>query len=77
MEDSDGAYPRDSLSHLIGKCLEEVLPGSGDKVSQHSTKSSGGKKTQTWAPWVSASKRGDDLRSVVRGSGSIAPVKFR
>lgn len=77
MENSDGAYQRDSLSHLIGKRLEEVLPGSGDKVPQHGTKSSGEKMTQNWAPWVSASKREDDLRSMVRSSGSIAPVKVR
>jgi hypothetical protein len=34
MENSDGAYPPDSLSNLIGKSLEEVLPGRGDKVLQ-------------------------------------------
>jgi hypothetical protein len=77
MENSNGAYPLDSLSNLIGKRLEEVFPGRDDKVPQHGTYSSGKKMTQSWAPWVSASKREQDLHSSVRESGFIAPVIIR
>jgi hypothetical protein len=77
MENSNGAYPRDSLSHLIGKRLEEVIPRRDVKVPQYGTNSSGEKMIQSWAPWVSASKRDRDLKASVRGSGPIAPVKLR
>jgi len=66
MENSNGAYPLDSLSNLIGKRLEEVFPGRDDKETPHGTNSSRKKMTQSWAPWVSASKREQGLHSSVR-----------
>lgn len=71
MENSDGAYPRDSLSHLIGKRLEEVFPGRDDRVPQYDTSLSGEKIFQSLAPWISSSKREHDQRLSVRASGSI------
>jgi hypothetical protein len=69
MENSNGTYPPGSLSHLIGKRLEEV--------HRNSTNPRGGKLVQSWEPWVSDSKREHLSHRSVRRSGSIACVQLR
>ncbi len=84
MEKSNEKFPRDSLSHLIGRHLEEVLPGRGDKVLQpakpprnYGNNPPSGNMTKSGDPWVSGSNREHLLHQSVRRSDSMARVQLR
>ena len=92
MENSSGLYPRDSLAHLLGKRLEQVLPEWQDRVvesrfqSQFPSRSSaqrhgisplGEEVIRNWVPCVGDSNREYLSHHSVRRGGSIIRVQLR
>jgi hypothetical protein len=81
MDNPNGAYPQGSLSHFIGKRLEEILSHRDYQMPQHAkssqmygVKHTGRNMMQSWEPWVSASSRDHLSRQSVRRSAFKACV---